>query len=725
MKTTALDWFVRNLDLQLEDVLLEENGIVPTLYLDTADVRAAILGLDTYVDDDEVDLELFNAADRPLVAALADIGWLGKFYMLQPHQDEFLGLLKSSFYLPDNAEPNFKNRAKKFLAALDLPLLEDSGISSERDMDLSQAEALVRLQAGSADIFFKALHCIRGNWRTRLDRWFKEEIFDIARDSKDRISYTQIVASPEFMLARDNFENARPGLSASNFADAVAMCILSNKVDQFRVQRQSIPRFFVSTNLFEKVAAQSEFMPKLMYHLPDGKNGIIFRNYEYFVFKATFRPPSGLAKSNTLTELRELRQRIRLAQEENKAHADILNDLRYDGKPLGVLIKELQSFYFLENVWLPAAAKSYVEKVHNDFVKAAYVLGKDATFQRAITHVVQTAKETLSENVEEYRAVKRLLSVLEAAPTQMPTRREQDQGRIDPFRAFGLLRFGFPLEARHEIADVITGFYSQVEGFRKDTIIRIIRAFHDKISDEPTSVARLCAASAMLWILRDYRILIQRLTPAIRNMHASLKGLFAACAFDGKIDREIANARVVVNELQKECDTSKDATTAVILAYLYHHDWVYSGYVPVYSPDRINPEQSEHEKNLISLALKNAQLASENHPDEATRVYAINQYLYYWSEAVPGAPLQFELKMFEALVRYKANPSVWQYRFDNTLAHFYYRMALSAQKDRMVLLRDARKHSDWAVRDAPDDSWVEQFNTLLSSIEARWIIEGE
>jgi hypothetical protein len=29
MKTTALDWFVRNLDLQLEDVLLEENGIVP------------------------------------------------------------------------------------------------------------------------------------------------------------------------------------------------------------------------------------------------------------------------------------------------------------------------------------------------------------------------------------------------------------------------------------------------------------------------------------------------------------------------------------------------------------------------------------------------------------------------------------------------------------------------------------------------------------------------
>src|SRR5437870_8617120 len=114
--TQKVNWFARNLRMQIEDISLEKRGIAIDLYFDTVDVTAALLGMEFLFDPHRG----FNIAefceDKTLVQCLAASGWLGQIQLLPPHQAEFLNLLNLDFGLmarqPEEHAKEFLNQIR-------------------------------------------------------------------------------------------------------------------------------------------------------------------------------------------------------------------------------------------------------------------------------------------------------------------------------------------------------------------------------------------------------------------------------------------------------------------------------------------------------------------------------------------------------------------------------------------------------------------------------------
>src|SRR5258706_5518737 len=90
-------WFFKNLEWQLEDLAVEEQGRSVELFFDTNDVTVAALGMDAYYNEQGAFLAEGFKEERALVRCLLASGWLGEIRMLSPHQAEFLSLLNIDF----------------------------------------------------------------------------------------------------------------------------------------------------------------------------------------------------------------------------------------------------------------------------------------------------------------------------------------------------------------------------------------------------------------------------------------------------------------------------------------------------------------------------------------------------------------------------------------------------------------------------------------------------
>jgi hypothetical protein len=102
---SELKWFLDNLELQIDDIILDREGVAVDLYWDTADVRDAVLGMAAYYDKGMFSPEAFD--DRTaLVRSLLSAGWLGPVRMLHPHQAEFLNLIDLEFGIGPTGPPS-------------------------------------------------------------------------------------------------------------------------------------------------------------------------------------------------------------------------------------------------------------------------------------------------------------------------------------------------------------------------------------------------------------------------------------------------------------------------------------------------------------------------------------------------------------------------------------------------------------------------------------------
>src|SRR6185369_8433900 len=84
------------------------------------------------------------------------------------------------------------------------------------------------------------------------------------------------------------------------------------------------------------------------------------------------------------------------------------------------------------------------------------------------------------------------------------------------------------------------------------------------------------------------------------------------------------------------------------------------------------------------------------------KVYALNNYLYYLVEGAEDSNLRQMVQAAETLSSFAEDRSVWQYRFDDTLARYFHRMATTKQnevewKDSMEA---AKLHIEKALRRA-------------------------
>lgn len=735
----TVDWLLENLDMQIEDLTFEERNIAVDLYLDTSDVRDAVLGMQAfYTPGVGFNAYMFNQR-RTLVQCLAASSWLGKFHMLPPHQAEFLNLLNLDFGVGIERDP--RGRAQKFLRAFRVVDVRERKTKSLGNMSKQELYDFIRQQAGSADKFFKAVQCISGTWETRLTRWRESKLFEL--EPRQNEDYISVLKTKTFHSLKEVFDRKRPDRPMNNFADAAAVTMLVQRVEQFkRGHLEQIPRFFVSTQLFRDAVKEAGVEPLLRYESPlpnkvvEEKFTSVLRDVDYFVFKSTFRPPPEKSvavrdQGSTLDEsldLRRLRSQVAdILTAQRPLTQQAVDRIEISGKPLGKIIEDLQRFVFLENVWLPYFATKDVQAAAKALSRAA----QSKKFQCGVGEAISATKEALEENVQEYKWIRSLWTGLEASPT-LQIRMPQDTGLpLDVFRDFGLLRFGFPKPTHQRIRDLLEALLSHDEDAEREARISVVTACHE-IRKNIKGIRHLAVGAAVLWVAKMDRQLIELLEKIEPLPHYSLKLVYAAAIFRQKY--KVKKGHAVLKGLREEyakTDNPRErANFAVGIAYLSFHLSLCLGFKPTWRHDTgLRPYAANIKmQKLINNAIKYAKeaydlLSTEN----MQKVYALNQYLYYLDEGGSDNRIGEMKKAAKELSARKPNRELWQYRFDDTLARYFHRLAASTTDEGtwQTLMKNAKRHIEEAWKDAYGDQEVESYLSILEVEIAAGFLRGD
>jgi hypothetical protein len=164
-------------------------------------------------------------------------------------------------------------------------------------------------------------------------------------------------------------------------------------------------------------------------------------------------------------------------------------------------------------------------------------------------------------------------------------------------------------------------------------------------------------------------------------------------------------------------DKDKRTGLAVGLAYLNFHLRGLLGFSPAWRPQAESPpkESPEVGDRLLSEAISYTSQAykTSREVDMQKHVYALNQYLYYLVEGAGDGESDRIKTLANQLGNFKNQPNLWQYRFDDTLARHFHRLAMSVKesKRKLELMDMAKRHIESASLGPYKDETVEIYRT--------------
>ncbi|HVP53640.1 MAG TPA: hypothetical protein VMU45_01500 [Candidatus Eisenbacteria bacterium] len=702
--------FLRNLTLALHDQALEDEGMVLQFYWDTSDVRDAVLGQSAYYDIEKNGprtVEAFNSGrfhgDRALVQCLESSGWFGTIRMLQPHQSELYKLLNRDFGVGPVGSP--QGGPAVFVAHVGLNGLDSVTLEELANLPPERIERLVQMQAGQAATLFKVVQCVRYNWPERLARWLRDSIFTIEVEQHD---YSSVVGTELFNRLLAAFDHERPIKSeANNFADAVALCQLSQKLNDFKAKKSlSAPRFFSSV-LYNRIVKEHGLHSHFTYEY-DGQEFPVFRGIEYYKLRATLRPQTPEQKKDATNEalLQGARQHLDEIGKARDRGADVLK-ITLNGEKLEDILTRLTNYSFLEQVWLRFAAttevKAAVEAVRQQ-MEIARDFERSGKVSRQIEQQLKHAVTQLGEASSRFREFADLRTAFQIAVDKLS--QQITKGYV-AYRNGGVLRFGFPSEARPATEGLLEKLVSDDGTLSKTTVVELVKLFRASGTGEP-DIGQISMLGGVLWTLKMDFQLIELLTSLPEPKHRSLKTVLAAACFrmseTGEGGRELLGKQMLddLKETYNRTDTNSEEKfyLAIGLGYLCHR------YLRCLQRGDFRLSQRD-EANFLREAIEYARIAADfPSPDHERKVYALNQYLYYqclYQKLGVKPQLDWEMigNVADRLLQSK-NSRDWQYRYDDTLAYYY-----EAQAERE---KNPSRRKDWfnlahaSVKRAVEDS---------------------
>lgn len=715
--------FKKNLELQLEDIALERDGIVPELYFDTVDLHRIVLGLEAFyhlkVDFDERKFKDKNT----LVHSLAYSGWLGRFKLLPPHQAEFLKLVNFNFGMGIEGDPD--GRATAFFKDVGLANPSIFDLTSPEDVGKEQLLDFLKVPAGLTEDLFKALQCILP-WHARLGKLISRNILE---PEKTKLDFDRLFKSDILQKLKRSLYNRRPNSVVNNFADACAICMLVDQLDKFNARvAQTIPRFYLSSPLFQKIVDEAGAAHLLTYRNPLGNVSSVLRDSDYYIFKASFRRRqefAGGADSPTLLAsevyLEELYKKVTSIVESQKVITiETLEEIKFDGEPLSEVIRALQTFSFLENVWLKYEAPRESLEVVREVIEAAREM-HNKEFEHNVAEAIRATSQKLSENVEEYRWISALWVNLEVASASR--RWSAAVNNFSPpalFRDFGLLRYGFPEDTHQSIREVLEALLYG-ETTERDARVRVAVACLNGSRDPVKNLNDLVLGVAILIVTKMNAELLSLLDKINPLPHYSLQiALVERMLEANPSSRRAAKLLRQLEEQHQDSppDSQTRADLAVGLAYLYFRLWHSRGGYVTWRPNAAatSKEAAAEAQPFVDSAINYAREAHGLLTDVMKKAYALNLCLYYSVEGGSDDRIPDMNDIAVALAGYKGDRDLWQYRFDDTLARYFHRLATVAtsEVEWRHLMEMAQMHIEEAYRDTHRDKEVETNNTVIS-----------
>jgi len=732
-----LKWFKRNLELQLEDIEFEKKEKTIALYFDTADVQRAVLGLKAYYDPNNRLRDTFFTSEKTLVDCLIASGLIGSFQMVPPHLSEFSHKVENRFDI--RASRNWDREAKKFLKDVGL-IRKDITLEDLTDDEVRQ---LTAQEIEKASLWFKAINCLLP-WHRRLNLWLTRGLLIL--DSESLPSRT-LVSGPDFPVLKKLFDDTRPGVSVNNVIDALAISYLITITTRLDKQESNIvPRFFIASaeHTFKPVLDQAKLDSKLSCRHPiTARESTIFRDADYYKFKLTFRrslngmnSAPGSSPEVQETDLRKLYEVVTnsieatkdFSEEEAIQYAHNLNDV-YEGRSLADLIKDLQGVAFISaNRFKTEVDKEFLDIIQqmeevSKIVARQSDIHEDNRIQRNVVLEFRRRNKNLDESLKEFKWFSLMWEAVHSRGTQTLRKRLEklaENERKDYFRTFGLLRYGFPKELTKRINRILDNLCSA----SGDEILKgsadTLKAYVNGRKDQPGDHYHLIVATAILRAQRLEPQLLELLEAKENSLdHFSLRIAFGELLFaigEAKGDtNRLEKANRVLTELRQEFGNTEDGIEkshlAVGIAYLSYRAW--RAYREILGPSNMQSLRSRATEE-IQRATWYADYAYQRLPerDASTKAYALNQYLFY---AIEGSVRTISLEELQVtadkLEKYKFRPHVWQFRFDDTLARHYYKVADTTAdiNDRKELLDLAVGYSKAAFDKSDDDDEVGSF----------------
>ncbi|HJX83829.1 MAG TPA: hypothetical protein VJ723_05760 [Candidatus Angelobacter sp.] len=721
--TEELQWLVSNLNQQIDDVGLGEKNVEIDFYWDTATVISAILGMASFYRRGAFDRTLFQHKNT-LVVALAAAGWLGPIRLLQPHQAELLNHLNSDFHIGNRTVPSGGKR--QFFQEVGLQDLQQ--VDQIADLSSDKLRSLVQQQAGQAQTFFKALQFV-GNWQSRLVSYVRGDAGTrLGLEKDDGFDVAKAMEGELFRVLRTHLDKAREGRSINNLIDAMAICYLQHLMNKFcRDETKHLPRFFLPGGALRDAIQSLEDKTLFCYTGADGRTRSVLLDADYYIFRATFNPPAKLVTgnkpSNSLDTLKHWLDAANEVLEAPKPLREVLiRRIQVEGRLLTDRMDDLKRFLFLKQVWLPYAAAQEFKKVVNDDLTTTLSLATNEQFIETVAAAVADTRKKLDRNASDIRQAARLWSELERCAELIRNRlRRGSPKEMDVFRTFGLLRFGVPETDHPQIQACISGLLSEdTERINQELIVVVAACHRARMSADVKSLA---ITLSVLWVLEMDHAL-QSLCSESASVLSSTwtKTVYAASLYrspTSKLDPD-----PLLRQLEEGHSAAGDhlqkAKNGMGIAYLFFRRWQALGGVAFWQKHRA-AESAERREEEIAESLRKAiafaeEAACSKHIDERVTVYAMNQCLFYIAEAESAETFKKRSKgLAQALLEYRNEERLWQYRFDDTLARYFYRWSLEEPSPELKkeYLDMAKAHILKADADSYGDPLVGTFLSVV------------
>ena len=666
------------------------------------------------------DKEQFDSVET-LVTSLAASGWLGPMQLLPPHESELLNLISRDFGLGRGTAP--LGNLQDFLHHLrpvDKKAYEGEGMQS-----VAGISAAVKQQAVQAEQLFKTVQAIGGNWETRLGSWYKSKLLILGK-YKD-FDYELALSSDLFQQLRSHFQRQRPEFGINNFADAMAFCYLHHRANlASQDDKAALPRFFASTQTIKTLGLVKDKYP--VYKRAD-KNYPVLRDADYYIFRATFNPPSHLAHIAvdvpSLAELAGITTELKaLLTQEDDVIQKVLSDLTVGGKKIKQLIEELQRFWFLDRVWVPFASTADLEQAAVHYLRTALCQAQDDTFKQEVQSAVKEAVQQLKDDVAEYDWMSRLCVDLEKHLGKLRAAVQDDNlDNMSALRTFGLLRFGIPERFHTNVQKTVVDLLNSDEQMQQGAVAAFVGTCRDA-SLSRTETPALAVALSVLWVCRLDRQLDEvvakraRLARVPEELWVQVFNSAALFRLRQGTERGQRLLSDLERKYQRYTRPADRARLAVGIAYLHFHLWKCKGGEASWRT-RVNGSSLLPHDGLVTSAISYAKQAYNSaQSDVALQVYALNQQLYYIVEGGNLERFKEASGLADELLIHISNADVWSFRYDDTLARYFHRLSVlsKTRAEAAELLDLAAMHIVNAYKFSYGDPEVAQYKSILINL---------
>ncbi len=227
-------------------IIQQDNNIKTKIYFDSAGAVDMLTGTNSVFKGNTFQKPLYERPSN-LVYALASRKWLGDIYMLPPHTEEFIDSLtfNDRLFPPHRTDETSHQREELWYTLLKTRDLQGLGelIKGKQKMD---KDIIHEIQRHPYHIFLGLyLTAGRNFWKFRYKDIVKEKA--ILRFSHETDYEFGDVTDSDLFRAVNNALNKKRARTANNYVDAIALCILDEKLQKAENQEEEptiLPLFF-------------------------------------------------------------------------------------------------------------------------------------------------------------------------------------------------------------------------------------------------------------------------------------------------------------------------------------------------------------------------------------------------------------------------------------------------------------------------------------------------